>query len=300
MGLSFSKKAMVVVNPCAGRRKLSPQLLDIADLLSKGGIETTIYTTSASGDATEFVKNFSHKFDIVVCRGGDGTFNEVVNGMMVLEKKLPIGYIPSGTTNDLASSLNIPKNTKKAIDVVINGKPVGNDVGHFNDDSYFSYSASFGAFTQSSYATPQRLKNSFGHLAYVYVGIKSIGQIGPIRVKVKCEHFEDDWDEYIFGTVANSLSLGKIVKFDKKIVDLSDGKFEVMLVKKPDNAQALKGILTSVAKKDYDERYVKFFQSSEIEFEFEEDIPWTIDGEFGGAGKLVKIQNLQNAINILR
>jgi len=300
MSVFFEKKAMVIVNPCAGRKKLSPQLLDIADLFSRGGLETTVYTTSARGDATVFVQKYSNKFDIVVCRGGDGTLHEVVNGIMTLDRKIPIGYVPSGTTNDLAKSLGIPNNTRRAINVVINGKPVGNDVGRFNENKYFSYSASFGAFTNCTYETPQKLKNKLGHAAYIIEGAKTVNQIHPIRVKVSSEEFEADWDDYVFGTVANSLSLGNVIKLDKRIVDLNDGKFEVMLIKKPDSAQAWKDTIASVLSKDYDKRYIKFFQSSEIKFEFEEETPWTTDGEFGGLVKTVVIKNLQNAVTIFR
>jgi YegS/Rv2252/BmrU family lipid kinase len=296
----FEKKAMVIVNPCAGRKRLSPQLLDIADLFSRGGIETTVYTTSARGDATSFVQRYSHKFDIIVCRGGDGTLHEVVNGILTLDRRIPIGYIPSGTTNDLAKSLGIPNNARKAISVIINGKPVGNDVGQFNSDSYFTYSASFGAFTSCSYDTPQWMKNRFGHAAYVYEGAKTVKQIHPIRVKVRSNEFETDWDEFVFGTVANSLSLGNVIKLDKNIVDLNDGKFEVMLIKKPDSFQAWMDTLASVFSKKYDKRYIKFFQSSEINLEFEDDVPWTTDGEFGGSFENVNIKNMKDAVVIFR
>ncbi len=300
MDLSNRKKALVIVNPCAGRRKLKPQLLDIANLFTRGGLETTLYTTTCKGDAIRMASTLGGRYDLVVCRGGDGTFSEVVNGLMQVENRPPVGYIPAGTTNDFAKTLGIPVNTQKCIKTILRNQALRNDVGKFND-VYFTYSASFGAFVECSYATPQSLKNVMGHAAYMYEAAKSVKKIRPIHAKVKCEQYEDEGD-FVFGTVSNSYSLGGVVKLDPHTVGLNDGEFEVMLIKNPDDGKGWVEAISSVITKNYNEKYIKFIRTDHIEFEFdEEDIPpWTTDGEFAGESQKVVIDNIQNAIRIFR
>ena len=300
MDLSNRKKALLIINPCAGRRKLKPQLVDIANLFTRGGLETTMYTTTCKGDAERMAATLGKNYDIIVCRGGDGTFSEVVNGVMKLEKRPPLGYIPSGTTNDLAKTLGLPPNTQKCIKTILRNQALRNDVGKFND-TYFAYTASFGAFSECSYSTPQKLKNVMGHSAYMYEATRAVKNIKPIHAKVKCEEYEDE-DDYIFGTVSNSYSLGGVVKLNPHTVGLNDGEFEVMLIKKPEDVKTWTSTITSIITKNYDERYIKFFRTGHIEFEFDEENPpaWTTDGEFAGTPVKLTIDNIQNAIRIFR
>lgn len=299
MDFSQRKRALVIVNPKAGKIKLIPQILDMTRF-GINNIEPAIYSTTARGDATRFVKEMGDDFDMVICRGGDGTLNEVINGVMQLETKRPIGYIPSGTTNDLAKTLNIPSNTKKAMDIIINGEPSPHDIGNFNSERYFSYIASFGAFTSASYSTPQSIKNSIGHVAYLMEATKAIKDIHPIAVKMKADGVDYE-GKVIFGSVSNSLSAAGVITFDKSIVNLSDGKFEVIMVQNPGSVAKWKEAIKAILSKDYDSCDKIFFcQASHIELTFEEDVPWTLDGEYAGSPRELIIDNVFHGIDIYR
>ncbi len=177
------KKLLFVYNPNAGTGLLKPKVSDIVDIFVQGGYEVTIYPTQCYHDALRKVKSFEDDYDLVVCSGGDGTLDETVTAMVKREKAVPIGYIPTGTTNDFANSLHIPKNLLDAAYTAVHGTPFACDIGSFNDD-VFVYVAAFGLFTDVSYETKQEVKNVLGHLAYVLEGAKRIFNIQSYRIKV--------------------------------------------------------------------------------------------------------------------
>jgi YegS/Rv2252/BmrU family lipid kinase len=295
------KKALVVINPISGRRTTKSQLFDIADLFSTGGLETTVYTTRGKGDATEIVRRRGHDFDIVVCRGGDGTFHEMVNGVMQLGKKPLLGYIPAGSTNDLANTLCIPvNNNKEAIDIILNGQPLWNDMGLFNGETYYCYTASVGAFTELSYSTPQSMKNKIGHAAYFVPLAKSFLNLKPMHVKVKtAEGFEEE-DDYIYCSVSNSVIMAGTIKFKRREVGLNDGRFELLLGKFPRNVNDWGVMVETAITHNFKHERVRMLHSSRVEFEFDEPMPWTLDGEYAGEHKHVVIENCHNAVQIFR
>lgn len=295
------KKALVVINPISGKRSTNQtQLFNITQLFSISGLETTVYTTRCKGDATEIVKRRGEDYDILVCRGGDGTFNEVVNGMMTLEKRPLLGYIPAGSTNDLARTLQIPAgDNTEAIDIILNGQPLWNDIGSFNSDLYWAYTASFGAFTDISYETPQKLKNLLGKSAYYLRAIDAIRQIQAIRVHIETEEGYDKEEDLIFCGVSNSISLAGMVKLRRRDVGLNDGLFELLTIRYPKNAAELGGRAAKLIAKKYDEE-VQILRTRRAVFTFEEPIPWTVDGEFAGSHQQVVIENVHNAIQIFR
>lgn len=293
------KKALLIINPFAGRMRSRKGLFDIIDLFSKSGYEVTVHVTTKKGDAVEFLEKCSCDYSLVMCCGGDGTLNEVVTGMMRLPSVMPIGYIPSGTANDLATSLGLSRNIRKSTQTVLNGRLSGHDIGKFNQDSYFTYIASFGAFTKVSYATKQPFKNAMGYLAYLFEGIRNVGEIRPYKVAVKSDELETD-GEFLFGAVMNTTSAGGIFKLDKKLVDFGDGKFEVLLIRNPHNAAELSDVVKSLAKRQFDNKYVTLFKTSRIFFDSEKPLSWTVDGEFGGNNTRVEIINLHRAVQIYR
>jgi diacylglycerol kinase (ATP) len=299
METTEKKKALLIINPYAGRMKSRTGLFDISHTLSKNGYETTVHSTTKRGDATEFVANIDQDYSVILCCGGDGTLNEVITGMMRLEKRFPIAYIPTGTANDLAASLGLPRNIKKATDIAVNGKVCFHDVGMFNNSSYFTYVASFGAFTKVSYATTQQAKNAVGYLAYLFEGIKNMSEIKPYRVKIVSNDTETE-GEFLFGAVMNTLQAGGVLKMDKRVVDFADGKFEVLLIRKPNNAAELSELIRDLAKGNYDHRYITLTHTDNIVFESDEPLSWTLDGEFGGDHSRVEISNLHNAVEIMR
>lgn len=291
------KKMLFIYNPNSGMGLLKPKLSDVLDIFVKGGYEVTVYPTQKYHDAVRKMGEYEEQYDLVACSGGDGTLDEVVTGMMKREDKVPIGYIPAGTTNDFASSLHISKNMLEAADTVVNGVPFACDVGEFNED-YFVYIAAFGLFTDVSYETKQSMKNVLGHLAYILEGTKRIFNIPSYRIKVTHDG-ETIEDEFIYGMVTNSRSVGGFKGITGKNVAFDDGKFEVTLFKTPRNPMELNEILGALALRKINPKRMYSFKTNEVHFETEEEIPWTLDGEFGGVHEEVVVKDCQKALEIM-
>ncbi|MDD2970975.1 MAG: YegS/Rv2252/BmrU family lipid kinase [Lachnospiraceae bacterium] len=292
-----NKKMLFVYNPHAGKGQIRNNLLDIIDIFVKAGYEVTVYPTQASGDAVIKVREKSSRYDMVVCCGGDGTLDEVVTGMMQCEKRKTIGYVPAGSTNDFADSLHIPKNMKKAAEVVVSGEKFPCDVGSFNEDT-FVYIAAFGIFTDVSYETKQNMKNVLGHMAYLLEGMKRLAMVPSYRMKITYEDQVIE-DEFMFGMITNSESVGGFKRITGKWVELDDGVFEVTLIKKPANPLELNSILSALVLKDIDTEYMYCFRTNHVEFQSEKEIAWTLDGEYGGGHKSAVIENQKQAIKIM-
>ena len=291
------KKMLFIYNPNSGMGLLKPKLSDVLDIFVKGGYEVTVYPTQKYHDAVRKMGEYEEQYDLVACSGGDGTLDEVVTGMMKREDKVPIGYIPAGTTNDFASSLHISKNMLEAADTVVNGVPFACDVGEFNED-YFVYIAAFGLFTDVSYETKQSMKNVLGHLEYILEGTKRIFNIPSYRIKVTHDG-ETIEDEFIYGMVTNSRSVGGFKGITGKNVVFDDGKFEVTLFKTPRNPMELNEILGALALRKINPKRMYSFKTNEVHFETEEEIPWTLDGEFGGVHEEVVVKDCQKALEIM-
>ena len=292
------KRLLCIYNPHAGKELLKPKLSDIIDIFVKAGYEVVAYPTQSYRDAYRKVSEYdSDEYDLVVCSGGDGTIDEVVTGMMQRDKRDPIGYIPTGTTNDFANSLHIPKGLLRAADNAVNGTLFPCDVGKFNDD-IFVYIAAFGLFTDVSYQTKQEMKNVLGHLAYVLEGTKRLFNVPSYRIKVTHDG-ETLEDEFIFGMVTNSRSVGGFRNMIGKQVVFDDGLFEVTLIKTPKNPLALQEIVASLLIEQVDTKHMYSFKTGRITFESLEEIPWTLDGEFGGAHDEVTVENLNRQLRIM-
>ncbi len=295
------KKVLVIINPCSGRYTVRNQLLHIANEFTKAGYETTVYTTQKRGDATEYAKHLADKFDLIVCRGGDGTFNETVNGILQSGIEVPLGYIPSGTTNDFAHSLGIPTNASKAVDLICSVEPKWHDMGQMNNDRFFCYTASFGVFTKSSYNTSQKSKNLFGYSAYVAAGLKELKGFKPIPMKIECDN-EVYEGEYAFGAISSSLNIGGIIKYKREDIGFDDGLFELNLAKMPHGAK----MWTERAKEllidhTYNEDMFTLTKGSHFVIESKgENIAWTLDGEYGGAYKITEIDCRKQVIKVYR
>ena len=296
-GCAFlQKKLLLIINPISGRGLIKDHLLSIVQKLSQAEYDATVYPTKAKGDAIEKVKT-AQGYDLVIASGGDGTLNEVITGMIEAEVNVPIGYLPAGTTNDFASTLNIPKNVSKALDVCLEGNPIPIDIGNFNDQ-YFTYVAAFGAFTDVSYETPQPRKNVLGGLAYLVEGLLKLPTIQSYRCKIS--HSGGVLEgEYIFGMVSNSDSVAGIKNAFGNCADLSDGLFEVTLIKSPKNLLDIHRILDDFLNKKYDPECVTTFKTDAITFECEEKMKWTLDGESGGSLNKIQIKNLKKRVQIL-
>ncbi len=292
------KKVLIVLNPCAGVKRANKYMTDIISLFCDNGYICTVQTTKPDLSGYDTVMNFGEGHELIVVIGGDGTYNEVVAG--VIDKKLncPIGYIPAGTTNDFGSSLGLPKNIMKAAQNILDGKIQDFDVGSFNGRK-FTYVASCGAFSSTSYTTPTDLKNVFGHLAYVLEGIKSLPEIKPEHLKITYDG-ELKEDDYIFAAVCNSTSLGGVLKLDKKYVNMNDGLFEMLLVRSPDNIAELATVVHDLNMQNFKtSSVIELISASKIELETSRLNDWSLDGECQkGADKIV-IENLKGAVKLI-
>ena len=288
------KRMLFIYNPRAGKARIRSNLLDIIDIFTKAGFEVTAYPTQAKGDGLKAVKERKRgqeDYDLIVCSGGDGTLDEVVTGMMQCEERIPIGYVPAGSTNDFANSLQIPKNMIRAAQTIVEGRTFGCDVGEFNDD-IFVYIAAFGVFTDVSYETPQDIKNVLGHMAYVLEGMRRLPSI-----KVESRELSVE-GEFLFGMITNSTSVGGFKRITGKYVQLDDGEFEVTLIKKPANPIELNLIMAALINRNINTDCMYCFKANALKIMSEEEIAWTLDGEFGGRHKEVNIKNHMQALRI--
>ncbi len=274
------------------------ELLRVCEIFSNADYEVTVYPTKSRGDATKRASLISeNEYDIIVVCGGDGTLNEVITGLMQTGINCKLGYIPSGTLNEWSSGLDISRSIQRAASDITNGKEISLDIGKFGD-KYFSYTASFGAFTSASYSAPQEIKNVLGQAAYFFEGIKSLNSIKPVHLKFTCDEREIEGD-FLFGAVSNSMSVGGIVKFDESVVKLNDGKFEVLLIRKPDNILKLQPLVDGILRQELDREGMEFFHTKEITVIGGDGLSWTLDGEFAEGSQTVKIENIHNAINLI-
>lgn len=290
------KKALFVYNPKAGKAMIRSRLSDILEVLEQGGYETTVRPTAGKGDACQYVKERSPETELVVCCGGDGTLDETVTGMLASGSNTPIGYIPAGSTNDFGGSLQLPKNMLQAADIVVNGRDFPCDVGAFNED-VFVYIAAFGLFTEVSYETAQDVKNVLGHMAYVLEGVKHLSSIRSYPLKVRYEDRVVE-DEFIFGMITNSVSVGGFKQITGKNVELDDGVFEVTLIRRPKNPMELNAVLAALLDRDINADCMMYFRTKQLEIESQEPIAWTLDGEYGGSHERVTISNRHKAITM--
>lgn len=293
------KKLLLIMNPVSGQKRAAKFLPDIIGLFNGAGFEVITYITASHGDAVRITRDRAGAVDLVVCCGGDGTLNETITGLIQGGHDTPVGYIPAGSTNDFASSLKLSGNILQAAQDILDGTPAAYDIGRFGS-RYFSYVASFGAFTKSSYATPQSVKNALGHTAYVLGGISELSQIRKEHVRME---FDDRVveDDFLFGAICNSTSVGGILQLDPKVVDMSDGKFEVLLVRAPRNLTEITECIQAVQNQDYDNcAMITFTSASRIQVTASAEMPWTLDGEREDGHEELTVENLHNAIRLMK
>lgn len=294
----MSIKVLTIINPTSGKGKILDKIDEIKQYLEEQKMEVDIQLTKKDYNATKIIENYEEEKDLILTCGGDGTLNETITAIMKQEEEVSLAFIPLGTTNDLAKTLDIPIKDISATKRLLQSKAKMIDIGQFNDNKYFAYVAAFGVMTDVAYTTSQKLKHKYGRLAYYFKALKELVNIQSYKIKLK---YDDKYikDEFIYGGITNSESIAGFRWFAKGEIQLDDGIFEGIFIRKPHNLIGYLKILNSFLRKDYnDNDYILFVQAQNFEIESEEEISWTIDGEFAGRPREVKIQNRRKAIEL--
>ena len=291
------KKMLFVMNPYAGTRRANRYLVDILSIFNRAGYAVTVHMTDGPGDCTRIVEQLAPSMDLVACCGGDGTFNETVAGVLRCGADVPIGYIPAGSTNDFATSLKLPTRILDAARAIVEGTPVPYDVGTFGD-RYFTYVASFGVFTKSSYATPQSVKNALGHAAYILSGIQELSQIRTTHMRLEMDGAVIE-DDFLFGAISNSTSVGGVLTLDPSRVDMADGIFELLLIREPKSLVEISECIQALQTQQYNCRMITFCSARHVQAIGDAQTTWTLDGERADGKDRIEISNLHHAIRIM-
>ena len=292
------KKLFFVMNPAAGMRKANKVLPEILSVFNRAGYDVSVYITAAQGDGMEAVRQRAGEMDLIVCCGGDGTFNETVSGLLQSGQDVPLGYIPAGSTNDFAGSLGLPADPVQAAKRIVDGEATAYDVGSFSG-RHFTYVASFGAFTRASYSTPQNVKNALGHTAYILEGIQELSQLRSVHVRIETDDqvIEDD---FLFGAICNSTSVGGILTLDPGQVDMQDGYFELLLVRAPRELGEITACIQAVQKQRYNCGMITFCRTKRAVIHSEQELIWTLDGEKESGKSIVEVENLHKAFRLVK
>lgn len=285
------KSMIFLINPRSGKERLRQKLSDVLDIFCKAGYMPAVYVTQGPEDAERIAREYGSQADLFVCAGGDGTLNQVVTGLASLEKKPRIGYLPSGSTNDFARSLKIPTDLEKAAWEAVGTDAVPLDIGKFGEDRYFAYIAAFGAFTEVSYMTPQDKKNILGYQAYLLESVKHMASLKPHELQVQWENGEAK-GEFLFGMISNTTSVGGFKGLVPKDVAFDDGLFEALFIRAPKTPVDLTEIVSCLFLKEEENSNVLRFKTKKLTVTSKKEIPWVLDGEFGGAKKIAEIENL--------
>lgn len=291
------RQLLLILNPTSGMRKGQKSLSDIISVFNQAGYDTHVYITREQGDCTRVVCNQGRNMDKIVCCGGDGTLNETISGVIQAGLDTPIGYIPAGSTNDFASSLKLPENVVDAAEAIVHGSARYYDVGKFANQ-YFSYIASFGAFTGTSYTTPQNMKNVLGHAAYVLGGIQELSKIHKEHIRMETD--EDSLEgDFLFGAICNSTSVGGVLTLNPSMVDMSDGKFEILLIRGPKDLQELRECEAALRTQTYNCGMITFRKASQIDVFSDSAMTWTLDGERAEGASSIHIENMRQRIRLV-
>ena len=291
-------KALIVMNPKAGKARQGASAEYIRDAFGFRGYTCDALTTKAPRDAERIVRERAENYELIICCGGDGTLNETVNGLSGLRRAPALAYLPAGTTNDFASTLGLSKDIRQAAFDVLCGRRENLDVGILNGRR-FIYSASFGIFVKSAYATPQDVKNRLGRLAYFLECARELPTVKPHHMRITDDAGHVREGDYIFGVVSNSTSVGGFLHYRPEEVDLKDGLHEVLLIRYPKNLGQLSAVICAAVSGNYAVDGIEAFRASRLRFECEDMPEWSLDGERGPADREIVIENSPSAIEFL-
>lgn len=293
------KKTLLIINSMAGNGHIADYTYDFISHLSSSDNMVTVFPIEPENglDLSEFLK--SERFDTVIGVGGDGTFSRTINEVMNLDYSPVVGYIPAGTTNDFSRNLGLVTDLDEACDIIRQRNTVSYDLGLFND-SYFAYVASFGAVSSVSYSTDQASKNILGFSAYIFNGLSLLPEILSAKCHLKIEVDDEIIEgDYLFGAIANSLSVAGFRINTLSTKDLIDGEFELFLVRRPEHFQDIPGIAVSILNNDFTNPYIEYRHITSARITTDTNTQWTLDGEYGGNPTEIEFRAVHSAINII-
>ena len=295
------KKILLLVNAAAGTGAARNIVYEAVEGLSvRECLVTVLPILPGKGMSAErLIGEHGAGYDAVMCAGGDGTLSHVIQGILKAGLKKPIAYLPCGSANDYAKSLGIPASMEEICAAAAGMKTASLDVGIFND-RWFNYVAAFGAFTKVSYSTSQEVKNFLGYAAYILEGIRTLPENISTRSMLRITHDGvQEEGEYLFGSVSNSTSLGGVPQPLIQRARLDDGLFEVMLIRAPENLVEIGDIISTLAAGSTDSPYVHMFRTESLQIEALSETAWTLDGEYGGTPRNVRIEVCRRAVKLL-
>lgn len=294
----MARRMLFLVNPNAGHAEIRCCLMEVLQIFTAGGYEVTVHPTLGPKDLTRQIAQRGGQYDIIVCTGGDGTLNEAVSGLMGLEYRPRLGYIPGGTVNDVASTLGLSHDPIRAAQDIVHGNPFAIDIGSFGEDRWFTYVAAFGLFTDVAYETPQQDKRALGRLAYLLNGVRALSDVKSVHVRLHCQDQTVEAD-VLDGLVCSTTSVGGFKTTKALPIALNDGKSEIVLVRNFKNLADFSAAAGCLLRQDFQAPYFITFQAEEATFEFDEPVAWTLDGEYGGTLRQVCVRNCRRAIEIM-
>lgn len=291
----MNKRILIISNPRSGKNNKRVRAQSLATQISVFGFDVDVMETSGKGDAISIARNHHKEYDYILSCGGDGTLNEVINGVMP-EPDVSLIYFPNGTTNDSAKTLGIDGSVSQIIALIKRESFHPVDVGLINGRHFFC-ATSFGFGAKASYSTKQSIKNEIGHLAYILSGIKNVSDIKPVHMKIECNGGIIEGD-YIFGAVVNTISVGGIFRLDENDFWLDDGFFEIVLVSSIDRVTQIPIMIRKLQKHEYDGKRVILIKTDKVKFTSDRPIGWLVDGEYGGEFTTASVENLHRAISV--
>lgn len=288
------KTCTIIYNPMSGKKDFQQHVPYVESRLKEAGYTVTTIATKRQKEAISLTKQVcKDHVDLLVISGGDGTFHECLNGLAHSEYRPLIGYIPAGTACDLASTLKIPKDIKKAVDIILSGQVVKMDFTNSNKGS-FIYVTAIGTYVDISYVTDSKLKRYLGYLAYFITGVKEFFTIPMIKAKI--EHDNGFYRGYFsLILVVNSKKVAGFNIVNKPILD--DGKVDVVLYRYiPLLNNVLYFISFFLTPKVLPG--VTKFRTNKLKIYTDHPHKWNMDGEEANSGNL-NIQVQKQAISII-
>lgn len=293
----MEKKLLFIYNPNSGREVIREYLSYIVETFNNGGYTVTVKPTQYGGQAREIATACASEYNIIACAGGDGTLNEVLGGVYLSGSKTPVGYIPTGSTNDFANTHQMHMDVLNAAARIVKGRTKSIDLGLFNGKP-FDYVAAFGLFTSIAYKTPHDLKSVMGHSAYFLEIMRSFAEMKEVLVKCEMDDGEIIEGYYIIGLISNSNYIGGMQFFMDNELALDDGEMEFTLIKKSNDPVQFGNIIRALMDNTQTKHVVRR-KTSKVRITFEDVIPWTLDGEYGGSVKYVDLEVIRKAVRII-